>query len=89
MTRLGWDVENKGALGVTGQRLPSIGLESGIVDRESSLISLSYIDRTGYKHTNTCAYMVSTKSVCQQLGSCLVARYLLPTWDVTVMTETI
>ena len=56
-----------------------MGPESGIVDGESPSISLSYIDRTDYKRTNTCANMVSTKSVCHQFGSCLVACYLFPT----------
>ena len=72
-------VKNKGALRGTEGRLLRKGPESGIVDGESPSISLPYIDRTGYKCTNTCAYMVSTESVCHQLGSCLVARYLFPT----------
>ena len=69
-----------GKLGAAGGRLTSSGLESGIVDGESPSISLSYIDGTGYKCTNTCVYMLSTESVCQQLGSCLMARYLTPTF---------
>ena len=72
-------VKNKGALRGTEGRLLRMGPESGIVDGESPSISLSYIDKAGYKRTNTCAYMVSTESVCQQLGSCLVACYLFPT----------
>ena len=65
--------------GRLNERLLSMGPESGIVDGESPLISLSYIDKMGYKCTYTCAHMVSTESVCCQLGSCLVACYLLPT----------
>ena len=72
-------VKNNGALRGTSELLLRMGPESGIVDGESPLISLSYIDRTDYKRTNTCANMVSTKSVCHQFGSCLVARYLFPT----------
>ena len=72
-------VENKGALGATQGQLLSIGPESGIVDGESPSISLSYIDKTGYKCTHTCAYSVSTESVSRQLGSCLMACYLSST----------
>ena len=72
-------VKNKGALRGTEGRLLRMGPESGIVDGESPSISLPYIDGTGHKRTNTCAYMVSTESVCHQLGSCLMARYLFPT----------
>ena len=56
-----------------------MGPESGIVDGESPSISLSYIDKTVYKRTHTGAYSVSTESMCHQLGSCLVARYLSST----------
>ena len=61
------------------RRLVAIGPESGIVNGESPLISLSYIDKTVYKHTNTCVYMVSTESMSHQLSSCLMACYLIPT----------
>ena len=52
------DVENKGALGATRGRLLSMGPESGIVDGESPSISLSYIDKAGYKRTHTCAMRI-------------------------------
>ena len=68
-----------GKLVAAGGRLTSSGPESGIVDGESPSISLSYIDKTDYKRTHTCAYCISTESVCHQLGSCLVARYLSST----------
>ena len=68
-----------GKLGAAGGRLTSSGPESGIVDGESPSISLSYIDKAGYKRTNTCVHTLSTESVCQELGSCLMARYLNPT----------
>ena len=72
-------VENKGALRVTYEQLLSMGPESGIVDEESPSISLSYIDKTGYKCTDTCAYSVSTESMSCQLSLCLVAHYLSST----------
>ena len=68
-----------GRLVAAGGRLTSSGPESGIVDGESPSISLSYIDKAGYKRTHTSVYKVSTKSVCHQLGLCLVARYLSST----------
>ena len=75
-------VENKGALRATYEQLLSMGPESGIVDGESPSISLSYIDKTGYKRTDTCAYSVSTESVSHQLGLCLMAHYLSSTsWN--------
>ena len=69
-------VKNKGAAKGTEWRLIAMGPESEIVNGESPLISLSYIDKTVYKRTYTCAYSVSTESVSRQLGLCLVARYL-------------
>ena len=72
-------VKNKGAVKGTEWRLITMGPESGIVDGESPSISLSYIDKTVYKHTYTCAYSVSTESVSHQLGPCLVAHYLSST----------
>ena len=78
-TALRHDVENKGALRVTYERLLSMGPESGIVNGDSPSISLSYIDKTVYKRTHTCIYSVSTESMCRQLGLCLVAHYLSST----------
>ena len=69
----------KGKLVAAGGRLTSSGPESGIVDGESPSISLSYIDKTDYKHAHMYVYSVSTESVSQQIGSCLMARYLSST----------
>ena len=77
----------KGRLVAAGGRLTSSGPESGIVDGESPSISLSYIDKTVYKHTHTYAYSVSTESVSHQLGSCLMARYLSSTEAITAKID--